>query len=281
LSAFVALTLLACEAASATPRLVAIGDLHGDLGTALQVLQLAGVVDATGRWIGGDTVLVQTGDLTDRGPDTRAVLDLMMRLEKEAPATGGQVVVLLGNHEAMNILGDWRYVHPDDLASFEGSERRATAFSPAGAYGSWLVAHDAVAVVHGVAFAHGGITPEWAKVGLGAINEEVHKGLVHAATSAIGPEGPLWVRTLAQDPESEACPQVEASLRLLGATRMVVGHTTQRTGEIQVRCGGRLSVIDTGISSAYGGNLAAWELTDGNARALYASGARDIEDPQP
>ena len=70
----VALSLGACRApppappqpraipsAPAGPRVVAIGDLHGDLTHALGVLQLAGVVDGEGRWAGGDTTLVQTG----------------------------------------------------------------------------------------------------------------------------------------------------------------------------------------------------------------------------
>lgn len=57
------------------PRLVAIGDLHGDLSAALATLELAGVV-APGHggridrtvWAGGDTLVVQMGDFTDRGP---------------------------------------------------------------------------------------------------------------------------------------------------------------------------------------------------------------------
>src|SRR5262245_11924445 len=86
-------------------RLVAVGDVHGDLAQLTTVLQDAGVIDARQRWVGGKTHLVQTGDRVDRGADSRAVMDLFVRLEKEAKKAGGAVHCLLGNHEAMNMLG--------------------------------------------------------------------------------------------------------------------------------------------------------------------------------
>src|SRR5262245_12315929 len=86
-------------------RLVAVGDVHGDLAQLVTVLQDAGVVDAKQRWVGGKTHLIQTGDRVDRGADSRAVMDLFIRLEKEARKAGGAVHCLLGNHEAMNMLG--------------------------------------------------------------------------------------------------------------------------------------------------------------------------------
>jgi hypothetical protein len=99
-------------------RVVAVGDVHGDLAQLVTVLQDAGVVDAKRRWIGGKTHLVQVGDRLDRGADSRAVMDLFMSLEKEARKAGGAVHCLLGNHEAMNMLGDLRYVTPEEYASY-------------------------------------------------------------------------------------------------------------------------------------------------------------------
>src|SRR5690606_4092364 len=66
----------------------------------------------------GRATLVQTGDYTDRGADVRKVLDLLMRLEREARAAGGRVITLLGNHEVMNLIGEWRDVTPEICASF-------------------------------------------------------------------------------------------------------------------------------------------------------------------
>ena len=98
--------------------MVAIGDVHGDLGQLVTVLKDAGLVDDSLAWTGGRTHLVQTGDRIDRGADSRKVMDLFMRLEKEARKAGGVVHPLIGNHEAMNVLGDFRYVTPEEFAAF-------------------------------------------------------------------------------------------------------------------------------------------------------------------
>src|SRR5947208_13226999 len=98
-----AMGLALVAAAPSMPTLVAIGDIHGDLDALDRSLRAAGLTDPRGRWIGGPTVLVQTGDVMDRGPEVRGVLDRLMTLETEAAAAGGRVVVLLGNHEVMNL----------------------------------------------------------------------------------------------------------------------------------------------------------------------------------
>ena len=90
-------------APTAPRRIVAVGDLHADLDNALAILKLAGLVDETGAWAGGDTIFVQTGDVTDRGADSKEIIELLMRLQKQAPASGGRVVPVLGNHEIMNL----------------------------------------------------------------------------------------------------------------------------------------------------------------------------------
>jgi hypothetical protein len=103
-------------------RVVAVGDVHGDYDQLVLVLRDAGLVDAKLTWTGGKTHLVQTGDRIDRGAQSRQVMDLLMRLEKEAAKAGGQVHALVGNHEAMNMLGNLRDVSPDDIATFVGSD---------------------------------------------------------------------------------------------------------------------------------------------------------------
>jgi hypothetical protein len=104
--------------ASASQRIVAVGDLHGDYEAWQAIAKAAGLVDNRGRWSGGTTILVQTGDILDRGPASRRILDQLMRLQREAPRRGGRVIVLTGNHEAMNLTGDLRYVHPGEYAAF-------------------------------------------------------------------------------------------------------------------------------------------------------------------
>jgi hypothetical protein len=115
----------------AATRLIAIGDIHGAYDEFVAVLKRAGLINDALAWSGGRSTLVQTGDYTDRGTDVRKVLDLLMRLEKEAKSAGGQVVTLLGNHEVMNLIGDWRDVTPEICATFATSnstDERADAY---------------------------------------------------------------------------------------------------------------------------------------------------------
>jgi hypothetical protein len=106
--------------------IVVLGEVQGAAKTVAAFLQHLDLIDSEHHWIGGDTILVQTGDLIDDGEHVRAALDLFMRLQEEAAAAGGEVIVLMGNHEALNILGELRGVNPLAYQSFEGpySEQR-------------------------------------------------------------------------------------------------------------------------------------------------------------
>ena len=169
---------------AAAPRIVAVGDVHGDLAGFKGILADAGVVDGAGAWIGGDTVLVQVGDLIDRGPSMRATLDFVMALEAAAPKQGGRVVALLGNHESLNLAGDLRYVTPANFAEFADAEsekrreeawlevrdlrrRRAKALGapepPDGpdAKKTWLAAHPPGYLEHREAFGPRGVYGRW------------------------------------------------------------------------------------------------------------------------
>lgn len=268
------------EALPQPARVVAVGDLHGDLDNALAVLKLAGITDDEGHWVGGQTVFVQTGDVTDRGPDSGALIDLLTRLVGEAEAAGGSVVPLLGNHEVMNLVGDWRYVDPGDVAAYGGIEQRKDAYSPGGTHGRWLRERDVVGRVGDAVFVHGGVTPAFAALGIDRINDQARSAIAAGSGAVLESDGPLWFRDYVNAPESAACPPLEQAVRSLGATRMVVGHTTRRDGKVEARCGGRLLVIDIGIADHYGANLGAIEIVDGDARALYPSGPVDLPDPE-
>lgn len=121
--------------------LIAIGDIHNDFDDFVAILQRTGLIDQQNRWSGGKATFVQVGDALDRGPKPREVLDLLMALEKQAQEAGGRVVSLLGNHEAMNIMGDLRYVVPANFASFadaNSDDRRKAAYSQ---YLKWKDSH--------------------------------------------------------------------------------------------------------------------------------------------
>jgi hypothetical protein len=101
-----------------TERIVAVGDVHGAFDKFTAILREAGLIDSRRRWTGGRAILVQTGDVLDRGAESRQVLDLLRKLEGEATKAGGQVHALLGNHEAMRIMGVMRDVSPREIAAF-------------------------------------------------------------------------------------------------------------------------------------------------------------------
>ena len=123
------------------PPVIAIGDVHGDFEDFCSILQRAGLINEQRQWTGGNTILLQLGDLIDRGPKPRQVLDLMLSLEAQSEKAGGHVVALLGNHEMMNLMGDLRYVSVGNYASFadgESENRRQAALHQ---YFDWRKAH--------------------------------------------------------------------------------------------------------------------------------------------
>ncbi|ONK77116.1 uncharacterized protein A4U43_C02F3260 [Asparagus officinalis] len=118
-------------------RIVAVGDLHGDISQARSALEIAGVLSSDGHdlWTGGETVLVQLGDILDRGEDEIAILSLLRSLNIQAESSGGAVFQVNGNHETMNVEGDFRYVDPgsfdeciDFLEYLQGYENWEEAF---------------------------------------------------------------------------------------------------------------------------------------------------------
>jgi hypothetical protein len=142
----------------AAARLVAIGDVHGAFEPFVEILQTAGLIDANKKWIGRASVLVQTGDVFDRGAGVRDALDLLMRLEAEANRAGGRVEPLLGNHEVMNLIGDFRDVSAEAFGTFadkrsedrrkrayddylEIAKRRAGKGDPIATREEWMSAH--------------------------------------------------------------------------------------------------------------------------------------------
>jgi hypothetical protein len=310
------------------PRVVAVGDVHGSYDGLVAVLRMAGLVDEKARWSGRKAHLVQVGDFLDRGKDTRGVLDLLMRLQKDAARSGGRVHVLLGNHEVMNMLGDLRYVNPEEYVLFQtprskelqerfydgarqqargaakaagrefdepafrtkfleqaplGFVERTEALSAEGEYGRWLRERPVVVKINRVVFLHGGLTPETAALGCAGINAAVRRELAEdikktqadpLASLAARENGPLWYRGLAKEDETLFAPAVDKVLEAMGARAVVVGHTVAQTGRIATRFGGRVVMIDAGMTDSYGAHRAALEIDkDGTFRALYPDAA--------
>lgn len=259
--------------AEAEPQnIVAVGDLHADLVSAKKAFSIAGITDAQGQWILKDSIVVQTGDLTDRGPDGLPLLKWIRDLERQAVAHNSQFIVLLGNHEVMNVSGDWRYVSQADVASFGGLEARKRAFVTGGEWSTWLHDKDAVLKLGDTVFVHGGVSREFARPAK-TLSAEVRQAMLGIGDrSILGSEGPLWYRGYWQHTEVTACEEAHYVLSKMGAKRMVMGHTTQRDGQIHSRCSGVLFAIDTGISRHYGEHPSALRITGSRVEAIYATG---------
>lgn len=267
-------------------RIVAIGDLHGDYSATRAALRLAGALGAGDAWVGGRLTLVQTGDQLDRGDGERAIVDLFDKLAEQARVAGGRVVALNGNHETMNVAGDFRYVTPLGLEAFDGSlppspyaaraparfRSRAAALLPGGPYARRLARRAIVAQVGGNVFVHGGVLPEHLDYGLDRINREARAwmlGKTPPPQALLSERAPVWARTYSADPvDARECELLGQVLRRMGAVRMVVGHTTQKQG-ISSACGERVFRIDVGLSDYYGsGPIQVLELTPQGVRIL-------------
>lgn len=264
----------------APARLVAIGDVHGDLAATRAALRLAGAIDEQDRWIGKELVVVQTGDQLDRGDGERQILELLERLQAEARAAGGALHVLNGNHELMNAAGDLRYVTAGgflDFADVPGIDTadprgasvppamrgRLLAFAPGGPYARKLASRPVVLVVGDSVFAHGGVLPAHARRGLEAINDEVRKWLVGDGEISPGiiqgDESPVWTRRYCEGPGPADCAAADETLGLLGVKRMVVGHTVHKDGIVK-NCDGKVWCIDVGMAAYYGGHPEVLEI---------------------
>jgi hypothetical protein len=194
----------ACEI-DGVERIVAVGDVHGAYDRFVGILREAGVLDSRQRWSGGKAHLVQVGDVLDRGPDSRKVLDLLRRLEGEAEKAGGAVHALLGNHEVFRMIGDLRYTLPGEYRAFAtpqslelrervaaavppasrdmvnqlplGSIEMRGAFAPDGEYGEWLRTLKVMVKINGVVFVHGGLDPASAALSCETINQTARREL--------------------------------------------------------------------------------------------------------
>jgi hypothetical protein len=283
----------------AAPRIVAIGDLHGDLVATRRALQLAGAINENDRWVGGDLVVVQTGDQLDRGDQEREILDLLSRLSEEASRAGGALHVLNGNHELMNAALDFRYVTPTGFAEFDEFARgveidsllasypeeqrgRVVAFRPGGPYANLLAERNAVVIVGRNVFVHGGVEPRHVRYGVERLNTEIRRWLRGEGPCPEGihdGDSVTWSRTFSWDVDDEDCRVLAGVLQDLSAERMIVGHTPHEEG-IQSYCQGNVWCIDVGMAEHYGGDVQVLEITGDSVQVLSLVVAPTAEQSQ-
>ena len=222
-------------------RLMAISDLEGNYLNAVRFLENNKVIDNQGRWIWGDGHLVLVGDLVDRGKSVTELMWLIHRLENEAIKAGGRVHYVLGNHEAMVMGGDLRYIHPKYLFT---STRIGITYDqlhgPNTEIGRWWRSKNGVTRVGDLLFVHGGYSPKLdaAKLEIEQLNRLIRNGLPPRKTAGTTPatkpvgdmHGPFWYR--GYFPQHAAAwgglatpDQLKQILNRHNAKHVVIGHT--------------------------------------------------------
>ena len=258
-------------------RIVAVGDVHGDADRFVEVLKVAKVIDKDQNWIAGKTHLVQVGDVLDRWPDSRKAMDLLMKLEGQAAKAGGRVHALIGNHEVMVLDGNWHYLTPGEIKAHGGTKEFTKAMAADGKYGKWIRGHNVVVKINDSLFLHAGLDDKHGAMSLDDLNKGVRKHLAGKGDrggAATHPRGPLWYRGNALMTGED----IDADLAVITKThkvkRVVIGHTLS-LGKIKLRAGGRVIMIDTGMSryyEKYGGGAGCLIIDKGKLSEVYVGG---------
>jgi hypothetical protein len=241
-------------------QILVIGDIHGDLDALKSILLSANLIDSNEAWIGGNRIVVSVGDLIDRGPNSRKVMDLMMRLEIEARHAGGEVHTLLGNHELLaTSKRNELYLHMNDTGSFRDFKMGArqtpldsyfNAFQGDSVYAKWIRSRPTILKLGRNLFVHGGIDLWLKNHSINEINMLVRRWVEfeqgvgpkpeESTAWVIGGGGPLWSRKQSakldsikeiENPDLFTSEKLHSLLKSLGADRLFIGHTPVKTIE--------------------------------------------------
>ncbi|KAG5473323.1 hypothetical protein CUR178_03243 [Leishmania enriettii] len=282
---FAALVIVALAVARGAEarRLVAVGDLHGDFEQSVSVLRLTRLIDSGNHWIGEDAFLIQLGDILDVGPDDILIVRLLMRVQQEARAKGGDVIELLGNHELRNFRGDYTAVDEASLAASGGQKGRDVLLSNTTDLGRYLRTRKAIFHYGPFLFMHGGFSTATAGMitslsKVEQFNSELTKALVNGTISPLAHNGldltendvddvanPILVRSIL-NVKCNALGKV-LDKKFPGIQSVVVGHVPHNPRDFDGwrLCGGRLIDIDFGMSrwkKGDPGHVAALEIKE-------------------
>ena len=246
-------------------RLAALSDVHGQYDLMVRLLKANGILDPQGRWSWGDGHLVLVGDVFDRGPRVNEIFWLLYALEQQARDAGGGLHVLLGNHEAMVLYRDLRYVNERYFATANAlGIAYPDLHGPQSVIGNWLRSRPVIARINDMLFVHGGMSPEFLALGIDdqAANDRYRESLGMPRTRTRedpryaplydGTSSPIWYRGYF-NPETLDRAGVEAVVRHLGVEHVVVGHTSK--AHVESWHDGRVIAVDSSIKNGESGEL--------------------------
>lgn len=249
-----------------------IGDIHGDSEVLKKVLLKAQLIDTSFKWIGKDSHVVQLGDILDgkqRGNvkvdfdsvdsmEEYNIYEFLNDLDAQAREYGGRVHYLIGNHELMNVLGNFSYVLGKHMSS-TGVQKRRELFSPGGKMANMLACRSyGILNINGWIFCHGGLLPQHIKHhDITWINHLV-KDILKGAKSINklkpserdyleGNNSFLWTRAYANN--KNKCELLNTTLSMISAKGMILGHTPHDS--ITCACKNKLYFADIGLSRSF------------------------------
>jgi hypothetical protein len=218
--------------------LIAISDIEGGYKAFRDFLIQNQVIDKNLNWTFGNGHLVLDGDFVDRGWSVTQVLWFIYKLEKDATKQGGFVHFIIGNHELKNMQGNYRaagdkYLGVSNILGKFQNE----LYSPNSFLGRWMSSKNAIELINGNLFAHGGIHPDIADsdLSLDEINQIIRsnyyipyypkpekkvENLLNSTRKGI-----CWYRGYFKDDLTQE--EVERGLNKFNAKSIVVGHTLQ------------------------------------------------------
>lgn len=247
-------------------KIVVIGDIHADYEVLITVLKKAGLINDKLEWIGGKTYLVMIGDLVDgkaridnwTGDSDLKVINFLSKLMKLAKRKGGDVIILLGNHEFMNIRGNFTYSGDHGIQEMGGELKRLKYFN--NQFRKFAKKCYLAVNIEGWIFSHAGISPEISKkYSISKLNAMLQKYLSNEMNLhednvffdiISGENGILTTREFGFN--NVNCKRLSATLKNLHANHMVIGHTVQE--KVNEICNKKLWRVDVGLSRAFGNN---------------------------
>ncbi|WP_167016434.1 metallophosphoesterase [Chitinophaga sp. Cy-1792] len=237
---------------AAPEQLFILSDIEGEFDAGKKLLIAGGVMDDKFNWTFGKGHLVIAGDLFDRGTKVLPWIWLLYTLEDKAAAAGGQVHVILGNHDVMQMAGDFRYT---DARYFKNAwvmgKELKQLFAADTELGRWLRSKNVIEKIGDLLVMHGGMSPEilQKQLSLTQINDAVRpllgvprKQMPADAQVFFTSTSPFWFRGYFSDvptPEST----IDSTLQQYGSKHIVVGHTITDTTIVQ-RYNGKVIGVD-------------------------------------
>lgn len=269
------------------PRIIVIGDLHGDTAMLCTCLYMTNIINKNMEWIAEppNTIVIQIGDQLDsltrnyvtgewEKLDDTILMRFTEKLDAVAKKKGGRFISMTGNHEIMNVIGDYSYVSQTSMEKSGGVVGRTHKFKPGGIYARLLANRPCVLKIGNLVFCHAGLLPYHLDIvnnDLELINDihkmfclrepmtehhiYLHKELFVEQTSL------LWNRLYIQgDPEMEI--PLDNVLSRTNSIAMIIGHNPiPNITNIYNR---KLWITDVGLSRAFPSeNIEVLEILNG------------------